>query len=163
MEGRLVVAGSLRRRKAAVGDVELVYVPRRVVVVAGDFFEVRKVAATDAAIEELVRAGVLERRLNRTGAQMYGEQNKLMRHVGTGMPVDLFATTEESWWNYLVCRTGSAENNVQIAEAARRKGWVWKPYGSGFVQERGTGIARVRSEREVFAFVGMEWREPWER
>jgi hypothetical protein len=30
----------------------------------------------------------------------------------TGIPVDLFAATEDNWWNYLVCRTGPADSNA---------------------------------------------------
>jgi len=44
-----------------------------------------------------------------------GPLNKLAVYVGSGIPVDLFATTEECWFNALVCRTGSAETNVKIA------------------------------------------------
>ena len=36
----------------------------------------------------------------------------------SGIPVDFFATTEEAWFNYLVCRTGPAELNTRIASAA---------------------------------------------
>jgi DNA polymerase/3'-5' exonuclease PolX len=90
-----------------------------------------------------------------------------MRHVASGIPVDLFATTEACWHNYLVCRTGPAESNIRIAAAAKARGWKWNPYGEGF--SRGGPLAgpeearALRSEREVFEFVGLPYTEPEER
>ena len=85
-----------------------------------------------------------------------------MRHVPSGIPVDLFATTEACWFNYLVCRTGGADNNLAICFAAQRAGWKWTPYGPGFT--RGSGeVHLVRSEREVFEFVGLPYLEPEQR
>ena len=61
---------------------------------------------------------MLRRRLSKTGAEAWGPKNKLAVHVESGIPVDLFATSAESWWNYLVCRTGPAASNIAIAQAA---------------------------------------------
>lgn len=89
------------------------------------------------------------------------QKNKLLRHVESGIPVDLFATTEASWWNYLVCRTGGAQTNVRICNAAIAKGWNWAPYGAGFKTRE--GLVPVHSEREVFEAVGLKYLEPEER
>lgn len=161
---RIEVVGSVRRGKPMVGDVELLYVPRWGAQPAGLELipdERARANLADETIAGLERAGVLERRLNAKGRESYGALNKLMRHVPTGMPVDLFATTEECWFNYLVCRTGGAQNNIAICDAANRKGWKWTPYGSGF--SRGVETHVVKSERDVFEFVGLPYLEPEER
>jgi DNA polymerase/3'-5' exonuclease PolX len=64
-----------------------------------------------------------------------------------------------------VCRTGPGESNVAIASAAQTKGWKWNPYGAGFSRQIGLTTEQhgVTSEREVFEFVGMAFKEPWER
>jgi hypothetical protein len=62
------------------------------------------------------------------GLKQHGPQNNLMRHVATGLPADLFATTEANWWNYLVCRTGPVVSNLWIALEAKARGWHWNPY-----------------------------------
>lgn len=163
---RLIVAGSLRRRKAEVGDVELVYVSRcEVRRDPADMFAMKRVELVDLVVGRLEREGVLEKRTNARGSVMFGEKNKLVRHVRSGIPVDLFAATEFSWWNYLVCRTGPGESNIRIASAAKERGWKWNPYGPGFTRMEGLGMERhqVHSEREVFEFVGLEYREAWER
>lgn len=164
---RVIVAGSLRRRRAEVGDVEIVYVPK--ISTGRDesqlFSEPMKVNAVDAVLARLLAAGTIERRLNTKSAATWGEKNKLARHVVSGIPVDLFSATLENWWNYVTCRTGGAESNVAICNAAIRKGWKWNPYGDGFSRLSGLGIERhaIETERQVFEFVGLPYLEPWER
>ncbi len=156
---RLIVAGSLRRRKPTIGDVEILYVStERVITDPGDMFAQRTVQDADSVIARLEADGVLERRLNSMGREMFGPVNKLMRHRATGLPVDLFAATEANWWNYLVCRTGPGESNIRIASAAKVKGWKWNPYGEGF--SRDEEMHRVTSEKDVFDFVGLPYAEP---
>lgn len=158
---RIAVAGSLRRGKPEVGDVEIVYVPLTDTVPV-DLFGgtvARDLAA--ARIEQLVISNLLAKRLNHDGHPTWGPKNKLAVHVASGIPVDLFATTEECWWNYLVCRTGSAETNKQICIAAQERGWKWNPYGPGF--SRGCETESVTSEAEVFAFVGLPYMPPEKR
>lgn len=159
---RLVVAGSLRRRRQLAGDVEILYVGRvQRRPAKRDWFKEEEVNLADEVILRLEAEGVLERRLNAKGQEIYGAKNKLMRHKRTGVPVDLFAATAANWFNYLVCRTGPAESNIAIAAAARRLGWSWNPYGPGFT--RGYEQRQMDSEREVFEFVGLAYKEPWER
>lgn len=159
---RLIVAGSMRRRRLTVGDVEILFVPK-MVEVPGDLFTRAHASLADDAIERLIAAGVIEKRRNVNGGETWGAKNKLARHVASGLPVDLFAATEANWWNYLVCRTGPAESNVAIASAARRMGWQWHPYGRGFSNLKTGEHAAACSERDVFEFVGLPYREPWER
>lgn len=161
---RLVVAGSLRRRKDDIGDVEIVYVSASEIRPdPEDFFRNRSFSLADEAIEALVSSGTFVRRLNSKGTPAFGPKNKLVRHVDSGMPVDLFATTDAAWWNYLVCRTGPADSNVRIAKLAQARGYQWKPYGEGFSRVSDGALIPMQSEREVFQFVGLPYLEPWER
>jgi len=157
---RIEIAGSIRRQKPTVGDVELLFIPR---------FEQRQVppnlfpTLTDLAalkFDELIRTGILAKRLNKNGGTAWGAQNKLAVHVASGIPVDLFTATDANWFNYLVCRTGGAENNRQIAMAAQARGWKWNPYGTGF--ERVGYFERhvVKAERDVFDFAGLPYLTP---
>lgn len=164
---RLVVAGSLRRGREEVGDVEILYIPRMIQAAdPGDMFG-KTVAQDDStlAIEDLLARGILEKRPKVTGSHTWGPLNKLAIHRASGIPVDLFATTAASWWNYLVCRTGGAISNTRIATAAQQLGWKWNPYNVGFSRPRGLGteIRAVGSEQDVFSFVGLDYQEPWQR
>jgi DNA polymerase/3'-5' exonuclease PolX len=165
----LIIAGSLRRRKAEVGDVEVLYIPRTIEVAdPGDLFGKKiRANAVDLILSALVDEGLLLKRQNKDGHFAWGDQNKLALHKASGIPIDFFAATPENWWNLLVCRTGGAESNKQICAAAIDRGWKWNPYKEGF--SRGGPMAgektvhRILSEREVFEFVGLDYLEPWER
>jgi DNA polymerase/3'-5' exonuclease PolX len=160
---RIEVAGSLRRRKPEVKDIELVYIPKTVELPVGLFGETQKQNVTDHEIDRLIEIGILAKRQNVRGSEAWGEKNKLAVLVKTGMPVDLFATTEDAWFNYLVCRTGSAETNTRIAFIAQKRGWKWNPYGSGFTSLGSNEPYLVRSEQDVFSFLGIPYLEPWQR
>lgn len=161
----LIVAGSLRRRKKDVGDIEVVFIPRTVTMPdPEDLLRTPKdFCAADLQINAMVAAGVLSKRPKKDGTFTWGPQIKLAVHVASGIPVDLFAGNPANWWCLLVCRTGSAENNVAICNAAIVKGWKWNPYGPGFSDREGRLVRRVTSERDVFHAVGLPYKEPWER
>lgn len=162
---RLVVAGSLRRRKPEVGDVEIVYISRSTTVPdMGDLFQAPMlVNSVDLVLGDLQARGVLAPRRNSRGFVTMGLRNKLMVHCASGIPVDLFATTADCWANYLVCRTGGAETNIRIARAARARGMKWIPYGPGFRILSSTLIHRVMIEADVFECAGLPYLEPWNR
>jgi DNA polymerase/3'-5' exonuclease PolX len=157
---RITVAGSIRRQKPTVGDIELLFIPRfGSRVVAPELFP-RHCDLAALAIEELLRQQILSKRPNKNGGTAWGEKNKLAVHRPTGIPVDLFTATPHNWFNYLVCRTGGAENNRQIAMAAQARGWKWNPYGAGFERVAYYERFEVRAEEDVFQFVNLPYLAP---
>lgn len=154
---RIIFAGSLRRLRPMVGDVECLYISRTEVR-PRDLFDRVTVSLADDAIAALEKSGVVDRRLSVLGSQTYGPKNKLLLHVETGLPIDLFAATHENWFNYLVCRTGPTASNVRIAAAAKARGWQWNPYGPGF--SRAGELVKMDSEKAVFEFVNLPFFEP---
>lgn len=161
---RLVVAGSLRRMKTEVGDVEIVYIPRKENrPVPGSLFDRADYDLATLCILDMEARGILTRRESVTGHTSFGEKNKLMLHAASGIPVDFFATSAECWWNYLVCRTGSAENNTTIATAARLNGKRWNPYGPGFVCLKTGDIFPAHSEEDVYRLAGLDFLPPSHR
>jgi DNA polymerase/3'-5' exonuclease PolX len=157
---RLAIAGSVRRQRLHVGDIEILFIPAFELRRTGLFEERADVA--ELKISELLEAGVLEKRTLAGGKTAWGASNKLGRHKQSGIPVDLFRATNENWWNYLVCRTGPVTSNTRIALAAIQRGWKWNPYGPGFSrQENGNTLFHpVKSEDEVFEFVGLPCLPP---
>lgn len=165
---RVKVCGSLRRKRPEVGDVEIVYISRTLPWPDPTtlFAEEQPVAVVDHALELLVRLHVIERRLNVHGSPAWGPLNKLARHRATGVPVDFFATEETRWANTVVCRTGPGDFNTRLASRALEIGWSWNMGGEGFTRTSGPDKGTVRpmkSERDVFAFVGLEYLEPEDR
>lgn len=158
---KLIVAGSLRRRKAEVGDVEILYVPR-MEERPMDLISTQSVSLADEEISRMLDDGTLTKRQSKTGGTAWGDKNKLAVHR-SGMPVDLFRTVPESWWNYLVCRTGPADSNTRIATEAQRRGYRWNPYGIGYTNLADGTVTAMDSEEAVFDFVGLPYAQPWER
>lgn len=158
---RLIVAGSLRRGASTVGDIEILYVPKMEEQPL-DFFETHMVSLVGIEIDRLLDDGTLSRRPSKNGTFAWGEKNKLALHR-TGIGIDLFRTTDEAWWNYLVCRTGPADSNKRIAIAAQERGYTWNPYGTGFTKLADGHQVTVTSEAEVFEFVGLPYNEPKDR
>lgn len=159
---RLIVAGSLRRGKLDVGDVEILYIPkfedRKI-----DLLTVEPVNLAECVIADLLLSGTLLKRPSKSGSFSWGAKNKLAIHSLGGIPVDLFASTESNWFNYLVCRTGPSESNIRIASAAKAKGWQWNPYSSGFTRDDHCEAYLVTREKDVFDFVSLPYYEPRHR
>lgn len=161
----LIVAGSLRRRRPLIGDVEILFIPKHGIQSdTSELFE-RKLSVDEAemAIWRLLAAGTLAKRLNVKGSTVWGQLNKLAVHVATGIPVDFFVADSGNWWNLVVCRTGNAQHNIRICEAARARSWTWNPYGEGYYDRHGELKRKTTSERDVFDAVGLKYAEPWER
>ncbi len=148
---QIEIAGSIRRQKTDVGDIELLVIPKYI---AG-------VDMLDAKIQTLIQLGTLDYRLNKLGRKVYGPKNKLLLHVPSGIGVDVFSTTEECWPVSLVVRTGGKKTNMRIAWAALEKGYQFHAYGSGFTTPQGEIVCH--SEREVFETVGLSYQRPEER
>jgi DNA polymerase/3'-5' exonuclease PolX len=151
---KIVIAGSIRRQKPDVGDIELLIIPKY----GGLMGEVNRL---DQEIVDLMLGWVLDYRLNKLGRRVYGPKNKLMVHVPSGVGVDIFSTTEVCWSVSLVVRTGGKVTNQRIAMAAIKKGWHLQAYGAGFSTPDGDVVCK--SERDVFELVGLRYLEPWER
>lgn len=169
MPGRCVIVGSVRRQKAECGDAEVLCVPRTVIKqlslgIDGDLHYLDG-AYLDRKILELIDDGRVTYRLNSKGSKVYGPKNKLLTHVNSSFPVDIFSTTEECWAMSMVIRTGPKASNIRLAIAAKKKGWRLNAYGSGFTKMAGYfGIKVIcKTEREVFEAVDLEYQEPGER
>jgi DNA polymerase/3'-5' exonuclease PolX len=161
---RCRAVGSLRRRCAFVGDVEILYIGRvDEQPDPGSLFPEDRVSVdlAEVWIRSKLDEGVLAPRKDKAGGSAVGKVNKFLVHVESGIPVDLFAATEENWFNLLVCRTGSMQSNLRIAKRAKAMGLKWTPYGPGFITPR--GAVRSTSEEFVFQTVGLPCPPPSER
>jgi DNA polymerase (family 10) len=160
---QIVIAGSIRRKRKLVHDIEILYIPK-VEDTKEDMFEPTPVDLAEEKLQQLIKEGILAQRYTRDGHATWGKQNKLARHVKSDIPVDFFATTQLNWFNSLVVRTGGKQTNIAISEGALKKGWSFEAYGSGFhktedKQERHDSS----SERDVFQFAGLEYLDPEDR
>lgn len=112
---RVQVAGSIRRRRLDVGDIELVCIPKQIEQrnLLGEV--VGHVDMLDLRIKELIGEGILEVRGG------YGEQNKMLRHVPSGVPVDVFSTASQpcDCGKINIISTGKVEGNAEESKLTK--------------------------------------------
>jgi DNA polymerase (family 10) len=129
------LAGSLRRRRETVGDIDVLVTSRRPAAVMDRFVALPQVAA------------VLER----------GDTKAAIRHRA-GIQVDLRVVPPASFGAALAYFTGSKQHNIRIREMGRKKGLTISEYGV-FRAKSGRRIAGA-TEQEVYAAVGLPWIAP---
>lgn len=162
---RFIFAGSLRRNKPLVGDIEIVYVPVPTEVpdpedLLGRLIPTNRV---DEQLKFWLHTGWLAKRVGEKGGTSWGPCNKLARHTVSGIGIDFFQANRRNFWTLLVCRTGPMESNSRICMAAEAIGEKWDPY-RGFTDRRTGELLFVpESEQALFAHVRLPYREPKDR
>ena len=153
---RIEIAGSIRRRQPDVGDVELLCISR-----VGETVALGNNIYLLAEVDDLVSTGVLRKRLNKAGrVSSYGDWNRYMVHVASGIPVDIFRTTEDNWGMALVVRTGPARWNRGLMSQFQKLGMEGHAYGG--VTQEGVEVS-CPTEEEVFRLLGWPYRDPEDR
>jgi len=114
---RIAIAGSLRRRKTTVKDIELVAIPKQVP--ADDLFgDVTKSALDDLLAVEIA-AGRLARNLQHKGD---GARAKYLWLPDGDLAVDLFLADADNWGNILAIRTGDGGFTKRLVTSTRLGG-----------------------------------------
>jgi DNA polymerase (family 10) len=137
-------AGSFRRRVESIGDLDLL-------------------VETDqpaAALDALVRFGLVDSVINRGG---HKAAVKLMR----GPQVDLMVMPPGEAGTYRIHFTGSKEHNVRLRAMARDRGWSLSEKGFLRIDESGqpltgeaTELRTFATEEEAYAFLDLPWIAP---
>lgn len=137
---RIEVAGSLRRWKETIGDVDILCVSDQPAAVMAAFQSLPQV-------HDVTHAG----------------ETKSSVILANGLQVDLRVVEGRCWGAALQYFTGSKEHNVPIRDLALRRGWSLNEYcltatGSG---EAPAGEERYfETEAELYAFLGLDWVPP---
>ena len=168
---RLNIAGSIRRRKAVVHDIELVALPKRQVV-PQSLFEVQ-IEISPQFIRQVQGLGEIIKG-SPTGRQM-------QIRLPEGILLDLFLPQPDDYFRMLAIRTGSADFSARVlASGWKRAGWCGTPDGLRKIsdcQERISG-GKIKwicvnpsperppvwdSEEAFFQWLGIPWIEAKQR
>ncbi|MDD2763450.1 MAG: hypothetical protein PHE83_05690 [Opitutaceae bacterium] len=141
---RLEIAGSIRRRRPEIGDIDLVCVPRGI-------------TGREAILE---RCGQ-QSRLIKEGAQY------VVFSLPSGFQLDLwFAredqetlidTTPTNFGMLLLARTGSAAHNIYLAQTAKGRGLHFHPH-LGILH--GDQVIASETEEAIFSALGLSFIPP---
>lgn len=134
LSDRVAYAGSLRRMRETVGDVDIL-----AAAASGEQAARIMAAFRDLAPEVLV-----------SGA------TKTSVRMDNGLQVDLRVVKPEAWGAALQYFTGSQAHNVAVREIAVRKGLKLSEYGLF----RGEDLIASETEEDVYRALGLDWIEP---
>jgi len=160
----LMVCGSIRRGLEMVGDVDMVYCPRiGEACPPGELLPMPGQNLMAAALDHLVRDGILAWRTGKKGTPANGPWIHYMVDRGTGIPVDFFRATPASFWSLVLCRTGPLAHNIHLAQRAQEKGMKWSPSRDqpGFLN--GWQKIQIMDEPHAFETLGLPYLDPAER
>ncbi len=131
---RVEIAGSIRRMKETVGDIDVLVTTKKPLEVMEFFTKM-----------ELVDDVVVS-----------GPTKSTVRLKKTGIDVDIRTFNDESFGSALMYFTGSKETNVELRRIAISRGYKLSEYGV-FQSDK---LMAGRTEEEVFNFLGMDYIEP---
>ena len=133
---RLDFAGSYRRGKETVGDLDML-------VISDDNESVMDHFASFSSIQEIIARG----------------DTKMSIRVTDSFQVDLRVVAEKSWGAALQYFTGSKEHNVHLRGLAKSKGMKINEYGV-FDANDETKVLAGEDEEAIYRLVSMPWVPP---
>jgi DNA polymerase (family X) len=138
---RITTAGSLRRGRETVGDLDLL--------VTGN-----------CCTNEAQRNAVIERILNFPGITdvLAKGENKVSFKLRNGMQVDVRILPPESFGAAMQYFTGSKSHNVNLRQRTLRKGYSLNEYGLFTV--KGEKNIASKTEEEIYDKLGLKWIPP---
>lgn len=130
------VAGSYRRQKETVGDIDIL-------------------AVTDSAeqVSEAISQLPIVRNVVARG------DTKISFDLQNGLRVDVRLVSREQWGAALLYFTGSKEHNIAMRKVAIKKGWKLNEYGLF----KGDKVVASREEEDIYKALGLRYYEPHER
>lgn len=148
---RIEIAGSIRRVRPEVGDVDLVILPR-----PGQLPAIKQRCTQKC---EVVRDG----EQNCIYRLRLSDQTELQLDIFFARPAvsDLLNTAPGNFGTLLLCRTGSKEHNIYLVEHAKRQNLRWNPY-RGLIDAHGTVVAS-ETEADIFKALNLPWIKPEDR
>lgn len=129
------VAGSLRRGKSVVGDLDLVIV------------------------KEEAESNLNERLKSLTGVDL--SKRKTCSFVFDNVQIDLNICNAEIKGSYLLHWTGSTKENVRLRKEAKKIGC--KLSQNGLINSNNENLSKNKSEQEIYQLLGMKYVKPQDR
>lgn len=147
----IMTAGSIRRGKAEVGDVDIVALPKAVDLPGGLCGVVKVDPST-------VWKNLIPKALVKSGLKLEVSGQELHRFsFPSGLQVDVYRARPETWGVILLIRTGSKEHNVKLCTLARSKGLMLSA-SQGVIENH--NIVACRTEEGIFSALGLKFVEP---
>lgn len=167
LPGMCTIAGSIRRARPEVNDIDFVILPKPIVEGGGSGVEAIKARCRQKC------------RVITDGDQNFICAMRMPDHSEFQLDIffahngkeELFEKQPTNYGSLLLCRTGSQAHNIKLCSIAKQRDMKWSPYqgvlaggewvfkGQDSVYEGGTLIAS-ETEEEIFEALGLQWIPP---
>lgn len=132
---RIDIAGSLRRRKDTIGDIDLLVASKNPAAAIGAF-------ASLPLVEQVLAKG----------------DTKSSVRLKEGIQVDMRVIDEKSYGAALIYFTGSKQHNIELRKAAISKGCKLSEYG--LFSNRTNALIAGKTEQDLYKSLGLPYIEP---
>ena len=158
---RIEIAGSIRRGRPDVGDIELVAIPR-IEQIRDGFFDLAALDRLEVMIDALIADSEIS---PHPTDPKRGERYAKLLHVESGLQLDLFMSSRESYGLILLIRTGPADYSRRFVTDIRPLGW----HVAGGSLHRGSETCSpfrtcepvpTPEEKDVYTAIGHPWVDP---
>lgn len=158
---RIEIAGSLRRERPLVGDIEIVAIPQIITKTQANLFGEPLSETAESMVDGVLESWPLT--FHKNGPKY--KQFSFEWQPGWTFKVDLFLQPDPAtWgWNFMI-RTGSADFSKKMVVPCRFGGYKpeWATVEGARVWREGKALD-TREESHVFELWGMEFIEPKDR
>lgn len=139
---RIMIAGSIRREKPEVKDIEIVAIPK----------------PYQNGLFEDGLASIVNQWQKVKGELNYGQCKYTQRILPSGIKLDLFFATPKNWGLIVAIRTGSADYSHKVLAT----GWTRMGYKSieGELTLNGGRKVNIYEEEDLFKLIKVQYIEP---
>jgi DNA polymerase/3'-5' exonuclease PolX len=166
---RIEIAGSVRRRRPVVHDIELVAIPRVIdrAVEGLLFTRLHPVDMLKERVDDLLSSDLAPLAARKVENHRRDGSLDVQEKLGSAfkaltwhdIPVDLFITDAERWGCIFALRTGPGDWNARLVTDCRK---VNRSVAGGRVLHLGKPVP-TPEEADFFRELGQPWIDPWER
>lgn len=149
---RWTTAGSVRRGKAEVGDIEHVVIP----IAGGSFLTVMDEMLPQEGI--FAQTGIIEKAVYPNGTHRWGQRYRGV--MFRGFRHEVFMADAMNWGCILTIRTGPAEFSRRMVTALHPRGMRQH---EGYLRDAHGNIIACPDEQTFFALCGVNYLAPHER
>lgn len=163
---RLAIAGSIRRQRPECADIDILCIPKH----SSDTDLFGYAQANTNSVFDHLQDYIRDRNPTHSPARtprFISGGDKLGKQILLELPkcqLDLWFADDRTWSTRLLCRTGSKEHNIWLAQRAIDRGLHWNPY-EGLTPSDPSDSSYLPStdEAALYAHLGLAFIEPQNR